>query len=75
MTWLRLSRCRPRGMNTMIEKERKSHVTVQLAQIIEQLEMAKEMWMEDDDKACLKLLQAASREMKCVAREITQELE
>lgn len=59
----------------MIERERKSHVTVQLAQIIEQLEMAKEMWMEDDDKACLKLLQAASKEMKCVAREITQELE
>lgn len=59
----------------MIERERKSHVTVQLAQIIEQLEMAKEMWMEDDDKACLKLLQAASSEMKCVAREITQELE
>lgn len=54
----------------MIERERKSHVTVQLAQIIEQLEMAKEMWMEDDDKACLKLLQAASREMKCVARKI-----
>lgn len=55
----------------MIERERKSHVTVQLAQIIEQLEMAKEMWMEDDDKACLKLLQAASREMKCVVWKIT----
>ena len=55
----------------MDEKERKSHVTVQLAQIIEQLEMAKEMWMEDDDKACLKLLQTASGEMKCVARKIT----
>ena len=55
----------------MIERERKSHVTVQLAQIIEQLEMAKEMWMDDDDKACLKLLQAASREMKCVAWKIT----
>ena len=59
----------------MIERERKSHVTVQLAQIIEQLEMAKEMWMEDDDKACLKLLQAASREMKCVAWKITTVLE
>lgn len=59
----------------MIEKERKSHVTVQLAQIIEQLEMAKEMWMEDDDKACLKLLQAASREMKCVAWKIVPVLE
>lgn len=59
----------------MIERERKSHVTVQLAQIIEQLEMAKEMWQEDDDKACLKLLQAASGEMKCVARKIVPVLE
>lgn len=59
----------------MDEKERKSHVTVQLAQIIEQLEMAKEMWMEDDDKECLKLLQTASGEMKCVARKIVPVLE
>lgn len=59
----------------MIERERKSHVTIQLAQIIEQLELAKEMWMEDDDKACLKLLQAASREMKCVAYKVTPVLE
>jgi hypothetical protein len=59
----------------MIEKERKSHVTIQLAQIIEQLEMAKEMWLENDDKACLKLLQAASKEMKCVARKIVPVLE
>lgn len=59
----------------MIDKERKSHVTIQLAQIIEQLEMAKEMWLENDDKACLKLLQAASREMKCVARKIVPVLE
>lgn len=59
----------------MIEKERKSHVTIQLAQIIEQLEMAKEMWLENDDKACLKLLQAASNEMKCVARKIVPVLE
>lgn len=58
----------------MIEKERKSHVTIQLALIIEQLEMAKEMWM-DDDKACLKLLQTASGEMKCVARKIVPILE
>ena len=55
----------------MIDKDKKSHVTIQLAQIIEQLEMAKEMWMEDDDKACLKLLQTASREMKCVVWRIT----
>lgn len=59
----------------MIDKDKKSHVTIQLAQIIEQLEMAKEMWMEDDDKACLKLLQAASREMKCVAWQVTPGLE
>ena len=59
----------------MIDKDKKSHVTIQLAQIIEQLEMAKEMWLEDDDKACLKLLQAASREMKCVAWKITPVLE
>ena len=59
----------------MIEKERKSHVTVQLAQIIEQLEMAKDMWMDDDDKACLKLLQAASREIRCAARKIVPVLE
>lgn len=59
----------------MIDKNKKSHVTVQLAQIIEQLEMAKDMWMDDDDKACLKLLQAASREMKCVAWKITPVLE
>ena len=59
----------------MIDKDKKSHVTIQLAQIIEQLEMAQEMWMEDDDKACLKLLQAASREMKCVAYKVTPILE
>lgn len=59
----------------MIDKNKKSHVTIQLAQIIEQLEMAKEMWMEDDDKACLKLLQAASREIRCVAWKITPVLE
>ena len=54
----------------MIDKDKKSHVTIQLAQIIEQLEMAKDMWMDDDDKACLKLLQAASREIRCAARKI-----
>lgn len=59
----------------MDEKERKSHVTVQLAQIIEQLEMAKDMWLDDDEKACLKLLQTASGEMKCVARKIVPVLE
>lgn len=59
----------------MDEKERKSHVTVQLAQIIEQLEMAKDMWLDDDEKACLKLLQEASREIRCAARKIVPVLE
>ena len=53
----------------------KAKVTDQLAQIREQIEMAQEMWLEDDDKACLKLLQAASSEMKCVARKIVLVLE
>ena len=59
----------------MIDKNKKSHVAIQLAQIIEQLEMAKDMWMDDDDKACLKLLQAASREIRCAARKITPVLD
>ena len=59
----------------MIDKNKKSHVTIQLAQIIEQLEMAKDMWMDDDDKACLKLLQAASRDIRCAARKIVPILE
>lgn len=37
--------------------------------------MAKDMWLEDDEVACLKLLQAASREMKTVAWKITPILE
>ena len=59
----------------MIDKDKKSHVTIQLAQIIEQIEAAKEHWMDDDEKACLLLLQAASRERKCVAWKITPVLE
>ena len=59
----------------MIDKDKKSHVTIQVAQIIEQIEAAKEHWMDDDEKACLLLLQAASREMKCVAWKITPVLE
>lgn len=55
--------------------EKKIKITEQLAHILEQVEMAKEMWMEDDDKACLKLLQAASREIRCVARKIVPILE
>ena len=59
----------------MIDKNKKANVTIQLAQIIEQLEMAKDMWLDDDDKACLKLLQAASREIRCAARKIVPVLE
>ena len=50
-------------------------MTIQLAKIIEQLEMAKDMWLDDDEKACLKLLQAASREIRCAARKIVPVLE
>ena len=55
--------------------EKKAVVTAQLAQIMEQIENAKEMWLDDDEKGCLLLLQAASREMKCVAWKITPILE
>ena len=55
--------------------EKKAQVTEQLAQIMEQIENAKEMWLDDDEKECLLLLQAASREMKCVAWKITPVLE
>ena len=55
--------------------EKKIKVTEQLAHILEQVEMAKDMWLEDDEVACLKLLQAASKEMKCVARKIVPILE
>ncbi|KOE31350.1 hypothetical protein [Aggregatibacter actinomycetemcomitans] len=51
--------------------EKKIKVTAQLAQILEQVEMAKDMWLEDDEMACLKLLQAASIEMKSVVWRIT----
>lgn len=55
--------------------EKKAVVTAQLAQIMEQIESAKEMWLDDDEKGCLLLLQAASREMKCVAYRVTPILE
>ena len=55
--------------------EKKIKVTEQLAHILEQVEMAKDMWLEGDEVACLKLLQTASREMKQVAWEITPILE
>ena len=47
--------------------ENKSQVTEQLAQIMEQIEAAKEQGLVDDEKGALLLLQAASREMKSVA--------
>ena len=47
--------------------ENKSQVTEQLAQIMEQIEAAKEHGLVDDEKGALLLLQAASREMKSVA--------
>lgn len=47
--------------------EKKAQVTEQLAQIMEQIEAAKEQWLIDDSKGALLLLQAASREMKSVA--------
>lgn len=55
--------------------EKKAQVTEQLAQIMEQIEGAKEMWLDDDEKGCLLLLQAASREMKSVAWRVTPMLE
>ncbi|WP_308571087.1 FMN-dependent NADH-azoreductase [uncultured Haemophilus sp.] len=51
--------------------EKKAQVTEQLAQIMEQIEAAKERWLVDDSKGALLLLQAASREMKSVAWKIT----
>ena len=47
--------------------EKKAQVTEQLAQIMEQIEAAKEQWLVDDSKGALLLLQAASRERKSVA--------
>lgn len=55
----------------MIDKNKKAEVAIQLAQIIEQLEMAQEMWLGDDGKGCLLLLQSASREMRNVAYRVT----
>lgn len=62
-------------MRSFENERKKIRVTEQLAHILEQVEMAKDMWLEDDEVACLKLLQAASREMKTVAWKITPILE
>jgi hypothetical protein len=55
--------------------EQKIRVTEQLAHILEQVEMAREMWIDDKEQECLLMLQTASREMKHVAWEITPILE
>lgn len=59
----------------MTHDEKKIRVTEQLAHIAEQLEMAREMWLDGKDQECLLMLQTASREMKTVAWEITPILE
>ncbi|OOF43959.1 FMN-dependent NADH-azoreductase [Rodentibacter trehalosifermentans] len=56
-------------------KDKKTQVTEQLGRIMEQIEAAKEHWLIDDEKCCLMLLQAASREMKKVAWRIAPVLE
>ena len=55
--------------------EKKIKVTEQLAHILEQLEMAREMWIDDKEQECLLMLQTASREMKTVVYRITPILE
>ena len=55
--------------------EKKAQVTEQLAQIMDQIEAAKEQWLVDDSKGALLLLQAASREMKSVAWQMAPVLE
>lgn len=55
--------------------EKKIKVTEQLAHILEQLEMAREMWIDDKEQECLLMLQTASREMKTVVYRITLILE
>lgn len=47
----------------MSEQERRD-VNIKLAQIIEQIEMAQEIWLDGDRKECLLLLQGAIREIK-----------
>lgn len=55
--------------------EQKIKVTEQLAHILEQVEMAREMWIDDKEQECLLMLQTASREMKTVVYRITPILE
>ena len=55
--------------------DEKDSITRQLANIMEQIEMAKEMWLDNKEQECLLMLQTASREMKQVAWKITPILE
>jgi hypothetical protein len=58
----------------MTEQERRD-VNIKLAQIIEQIEMAQEIWLDGDRKECLLLLQGAIREIKRVTWRVMPVLE
>lgn len=58
----------------MSEQERRD-VNIKLAQIIEQIEMAQEIWLDGDRKECLLLLQGAIREIKRVTWRVMPILE
>lgn len=44
----------------------KRDINIKFAQIIEQIEIAQEIWLDGDRKECLLLLQSAIREIKRV---------
>lgn len=50
--------------------EKKAQVTEQLAQIMEQIEIAQEIWLDGNRKECLLLLQGAIREIKRVTWQV-----
>ena len=56
-------------------KQEKMDVNIKLAQIIEQIEIAQEIWLDGNRKECLLLLQGAIREIKRVTWWITPVLE
>lgn len=58
----------------MTEQERRD-VNIKLAQIIGQIEMAQEIWLDGDRKECLLLLQGAIREIKRVTWRVMPVLE
>ena len=58
----------------MTEQERRD-VNIKLSQIIEQIEMAQEIWLDGDRKECLLLLQGAIREIKRVTWRVMPVLE